>query len=389
MVALRCSHIISQVHKTPPRAAPCDFPRSPYSHRMSQEHATTQQLKLFSPLDGLKRENLGAMTRKAVLEEFVGGRYLFKGGERDKRTFFLLDGEIELLNQDKLVRVIRSGTDEARHALAPVLPRRLSARCRGAVKCITIDSDLLDVMLTWDQTGSYEVNDLRKAAAAEEPDADDWMTMMLQNKALHKIPPANLQAVFMRMERIHQRKGNVVIKQGEAGDYFYVLIDGTAEVVRETPMREGNGIKLAEIKPGDTFGEEALISGAKRNATITMLSDGALMRLGKEDFQKLLNEPMLSWVSYDRARRIVADGGNWLDVRLPAEFQHGSEKDALNIPLYFIRFKMHQLDKKTRYVVCCDTARRSSAAAYILCEHGYDAYVLKGGLAVDSTAKSA
>ncbi len=357
---------------------------------MSQDHATTQQLKLFSPLDGLKRENLGAMIRKAVVEEFVGGRYLFKSGKRDRRTFFLLEGEVELLNQDKLVRVIRAGTPEARHALAPVLPRRLSARCRGDVKCISIDSDLLDVMLTWDQTGSYEVNDLRKAAT-EEPDADDWMTMMLQNKAFHKIPPANLQAVFMRMERIHQRQGKVVIKQGEPGDFFYVLIEGTAQVIRETPMRDGKGLKLAEIKPGDTFGEEALISGAKRNATITMLSDGALMRLGKDDFQKLLNEPMLSWVGYEHARRIVTDGGSWLDVRLPAEFQRGSEDDALNIPLYFIRFKMHQLDKKTRYVVCCDTTRRSSAAAYILCENGYDAYVLKGGLAMDTdtTAKTA
>ena len=54
---------------------------------------------------------------------------------------------------------------------------------------------------------------------------------------------------------------------------------------------------------GDTFGEEALISDAKRNATVTMTCGRVgVMRLGKDDFKKLLNEPMLDWVdAYDQA----------------------------------------------------------------------------------------
>jgi len=48
--------------------------------------------------------------------------------------------------------------------------------------------------------------------------------------------------------------------------------------------------------------------------------------------------------------------------------------------LYFIRLKLKALNKDTKYVVYCDTGRRSSAAAYILSERGYDAYVLTGGL---------
>ena len=45
-----------------------------------------------------------------------------------------------------------------------------------------------------------------------------------------------------------------------------------------------------------------MISEAKRNATVTMTRDGAVMRLGKEDFKKLLNEPMLDWVDAEQAR---------------------------------------------------------------------------------------
>ncbi|MET0660975.1 MAG: rhodanese-like domain-containing protein, partial [Steroidobacteraceae bacterium] len=139
-------------------------------------------------------------------------------------------------------------------------------------------------------------------------------------------------------------------------------------------------IRLAELGVGDTFGEEALIADAKRNATVTMMVPGTLMRLGKEDFRTLLNEPLLQWVTLAEAQKVIQLGGVWLDVRLPSEFEHDHIQGATNVPLYFLRMKMKSLDRHTRYVVCCDTGRRSSAAAYILSERGFDACVLKDGL---------
>jgi rhodanese-related sulfurtransferase len=67
-------------------------------------------------------------------------------------------------------------------------------------------------------------------------------------------------------------------------------------------------------------------------------------------------------------------------VRLPSEFESYHQDGAINIPLYFIRLKLKTLDPSKPYVVCCDTGRRSSAAAYILSERGLDAHVLRGGL---------
>ena len=90
----------------------------------------------------------------------------------------------------------------------------------------------------------------------------------------------------------------------------------------------------------------------------------------------------------DKAKEIVAKGGKWLDVRLPSEFQNFRIDGSVNIPLYFIRLKLNALDKNTPYVVCCDTGRRSSAAAYILSERGFEAFILKGGLAATEAARS-
>ena len=241
---------------------------------------------------------------------------------------------------------------------------------------ISIDSDLLDVMLTWDQTGTYEVSELQGEGDSGN---EDWMTMLLQTKAFHKIPPANIQAIFMRMQQINYKAGDVILKQGAEGDYFYVLTRGSALVTRETPLSK-DGIKLANLRVGDTFGEEALISDAKRNATVSMLTDGGVMRLGKDDFKKLLKEPMLDWVEFDEAQQIIEGGGQWLDVRLRSEFENQHLDGAINIPLYFIRLKLNMLDQKKKYIVCCDTGRRSSAGAYILNERGFQAYVLRGGI---------
>ena len=345
---------------------------------MTNEQIDINLLKKFSPLDGLKRDNLVALARKVQLRELSPQQLLFKEGDTEKRTIYVVSGSLELIDdQGKVGEIIEGGSDIARNPVAATFPRRVTGRARNRVRYFSIDSDLLDVMLTWDQTGSYEVSDLQ--GETEDTGGDDWMTMLLQTKAFHKIPPANIQAIFMRMQQINYKAGDVVLKQGTEGDYFYVLTNGKCLVTRETPLNK-DGIKLAELAVGDTFGEEALISDAKRNATVKMTTDGAIMRLGKADFKSLLNEPMLDWVSVTEAEEIIKNGGKWLDVRLPSEFENHHLDGAINIPLYFIRLKINTLDENTNYVMCCDTGRRSSAGAYILSERGYKAYVLRDGI---------
>ena len=336
-------------------------------------------LRSFSPLDGLKPENLHSLARKAASRELPAGRLLFKEGDSDKRTYFLVRGVVELTSDGHSAHKVRGGSPEARNPLAPATPRRCSARVvSDRAEYFSIDSDLLDVFLTWDQTGVYEVGELQNVED-NLVTSDDWMTILLQTKAFHKVPPANIQAIFMRMQRVEFSAGEAIIRQGDDGDYFYAIARGKCVVLRETPLNK-EGIKLAELTMGDTFGEEALISDAKRNAHVVAGTDVSLMRLGKEDFRKLLNEPMLEWVDRQAADFIIARGGQWLDVRLPSEFESSHHARAINLPLYFLRLKLKSLDRNVHYVTYCDTGRRSSAAAYILSERGFHASVLKGGM---------
>lgn len=343
-------------------------------------------LKSFSPLEGMRPENLAALARKTSRLQAPKGRLLFSEGDEDKQTYYLLAGTIDLMAEGEIVGTVRSGTPKAKNPLAHALPRPYSAVATSdRIEYLHIDSEFLDVVVTWDQTGSYKVSELRGLEEANVS-ADDWMTALLQSKAFHRIPPANLQAVFMRLQRVDYRAGEVVIRQGADGDFIYVVVKGTCVVARETPLNK-DGVKLAELRMGDTFGEEALITDTKRNATVTMSTDGCLMRLGKDDFRKLLHEPLLEWTEYAEAKRAVAAGGQWIDVRLPSEFEHYRVEGALNIPLYSLRLKMGALDRNKHYIVCCDTGRRSSACAYILSERGFNASVLRGGLASTEIAR--
>jgi CRP-like cAMP-binding protein len=344
-------------------------------------------LRRFSPFDAMKPETLVALARKISRVQAPKGRLLFTEGDEERQTYYLLSGTVDLLAEGEVIGTIRSNTPKSRNPLVHALPRPYSAVVTSdRIEYLLIDSEFLDVAVTWDQTGSYKVAELRGADDDEATaTADDWMTALLQTKAFHRVPPANIQAVFMRMQRADYRAGEVVIKQGDVGDFFYVVVKGSCVVARETPLNR-EGVRLAELKMGDTFGEEALISEARRNATVTMVTDGCLMRLAKDDFRQLLHEPLLEWVSYDDAQRIAAAGGQWIDVRLPSEFDNYRAEGAINIPVHSLRLKMKGLDRSRHYVVCCDTGRRSSACAYLLAERGFQASVLRGGLAATQVA---
>ena len=226
-----------------------------------------------------------------------------------------------------------------------------------------------------DQPNTLVVKDLR---ANEFSDGDDWMTTILQLRTFQMVPPENLQAMFMRMENIKTEPGQEIVKQGDEGDFFYVITAGKCIVTRESPGQKP--VRLAELGVGGCFGEEALISDSKRSATVTTLTAGSLTRLSKENFRQLLNAPLSRGMSLEQAQTMVDEGkAQWLDVRLPSEHLVQNLPNSLNMPLYLLRMKLGTLDSKMTYIVYCDTGRRSAAATFVLTQKGFDAYVLDKG----------
>jgi len=333
-------------------------------------------LARYQPLNALNPENLQTVLKQLKLVSLNAGDILFNKGESDNIQYYLIKGDVDLHGDSSILKTIKSRTPDSLNPIVHIFPRTVTAKARTNCVLFKIDANLIDVMLTWDQTGSFQVSEFGVGNTNSD---DDWMSRILQTEAFHRIPPANIQAIFMRMESIAVKAGVKVVEQGDDGDYFYVIKKGRALVTRSMP-NQPKGIKLAELKDGDTFGEEALISETKRNATITMLTEGMLSRLSKTDFLELLNEPLLNWVDYNEGEKLVNEGAQWLDVRLPAEHQANAINGGTHIPLIFLRMKIDSLDNNTQYVVYCDTGRRSSAASFLLNERGFTTCILKDGI---------
>jgi ATP-binding cassette subfamily B protein len=82
--------------------------------------------------------------------------------------------------------------------------------------------------------------------------------------------------------------GEVIVRQGDEADAYFVLTSGRARVVKESA--QGNELALTTLRPGDEFGELALISGGSRMATVRCSTAVSVLRLNRCDFLPLLAE---------------------------------------------------------------------------------------------------
>jgi CRP-like cAMP-binding protein len=335
-------------------------------------------LKTFVPASALNAENFQELARKSEVEELGPGKAIFKQGDLDRKTVYLLEGAVELIAASGEKTQIQAGPGVAKHPLANNQPRKHTAVTKTACKITRVDSDLLDILLTWDQLSGIEVGEIATEAAEEGSDDGDWMTRILQSKAFLQVPAANIQQMFMRMEEVPVRAGDTIIKQGDDGDYYYIIKTGKCKVTRSS--KGVTELTLATLGDGDAFGEEALLTEAKRNANVVMTTNGVLMRLSKADFNQLLREPNLKWVTNAEAEKMVSQGAVWVDVRLESEHKNSGIPGSINIPVFMLRMKADTLDPSKKYILYCDSGRRSSAGAYLLSERGLQAYCLKGGV---------
>lgn len=330
-------------------------------------------LQTLIPFHTLSPTHFSEVAQKTTVESLQAGRYLFREGDRDNQSVYVLEGRVNLLSDRDVVGNIVGGTDAARHPIAHQQPRRVSACAHSRCVVARIDSSLLNLFLTWDQSNGYKVNEIN------DDEDGDWMTRMLQSPAFLKLPPSNIQRLLMSVQSVEAKAGDQIIRQGSEGKHFYIIKSGRCVVSRKASPN-ATEVKLAELADGDVFGEEALVSDAMRNATVTMATDGTLMRLAKSDFVELLKKPLVEKVTYKQALELDPLTTEWLDVRLPGEFEASAIPGSRNIPLSALRFEADSLNKANRYVVCCDNGQRSESAAFILSQRGLSFYLLTGGL---------
>lgn len=335
---------------------------------------TVDSVKKLVPFNSLSDTHVKDAMKRAQAIRVPAGKMVFKRGDTTPQRFYLLEGSLDLCDADFNITPVKAGETASLHALDPHGPHKVSAVTTSDAVLLSVDQKHLDLVLTWNQAGNYLVADL---AANEEDMAErDWMSQLLQSNLFTQVPPANIQQLFTTFESMSADAGELIIEQGEVGDLFYVIESGLAEVVRRSP--NGEEKVLATLGPGDFFGEEALISDAPRNASVRMTQNGNLMFLEKEQFSKLLREPVLQYVTREELdRHMGSQSILLLDIRLPSEYEHDHEDNTLNIPLPQLRDRLETLDDHATYAIVGESGPRSELGAYLLKEAGLEAVIVK------------
>jgi len=323
----------------------------------------------FVPTNCLTPSDRAELARCSVVQRYHPGEVLFVAGTPSRRVAYLMSGRVRLEREGAVER-IEGGSEAARYALSNGPQFAWTAHCESAAEVLYIERDRLDQVLTWSQAGIIEVRDINEENSA------DWMAAMLRSPVLQQVPSASIVRVIASVEPVDFAAGEAIIRYDAPGDYYYVLVSGECRVLRPAPDGKGQ-VEVDRIPPGEGFGEEALVSGLNRNATVEAVTDCKLVRLPGRDFQRFLREPMVQPVPLEDAQ---APSVQTIDVRLPVEYAWGHLPGALNMPLRDIRVRCSELDASRPIIAYCDGGGRSASATFLLRERGFNARWIEGGV---------
>lgn len=341
---------------------------------MSSVPLTADQLAAFSPMDFLTPHYRQQLLASLNYLQHPAGTPLLQKGECSLAQYYLLEGKVSL-DDGSAKQYLEGGSPQAVLPLNPGSCNPASARAVTDVRLFAVEQQLLERLLGWSQEAAYEVSSLGEMQV-DEQEEDDWLMRLLTTPLFGRLPPSHLHALLARFEYVEAKAGDRIITYGEPGEHFFVLKRGRVQV--SLPSTQCDQTPLV-LEQGDFFGEEALISGAVRSATVTMLEDGELARLHRADFVELVRPTLIPRISTHALQQLGRQNQRahlLLDVRLAAEYRLGHLPESLNLPVARLRTQADSLDRSVCYVVTPEGGIRSELAVHLLNQLGFDAYLL-------------
>ncbi len=332
-------------------------------------------IRKLIPLATLPSSVFESLCTVITVEQQSTGYTLFRKGDLTNEFIYLLEGEISLQANELEVETIAPDSQSALFPLAHQPRRKINAVAQSDIRFLRIAMQLINspASVYNEEESGYMVTD--------EPEeiVDDWMTTLLKSPIFQQLPASNLQQILIGLKEIRYKTGDIIVQQGDAGDYYYLIRKGKCLLTRR-PSANARQIKLAELGSNDTFGEDALLSGQPRNVTITALTDMTMLRLDKDKFLTLIKEPVMRFIDYGEVPQELDMGAMLLDVRSPDAFQKAHLENSINTPFFSLRMQVKTLNRKRKAIVVCDEGRISEAAAFLLLKNKINAVILSGGI---------
>jgi CRP-like cAMP-binding protein len=223
----------------------------------------------FRGLTMLSLENIASRLQPSKASE---GDEIVRQGEVGDRFYLIDSGRVEVKIDGFRVGVLGAGGSFGERALLRASPRSATVTALAPTTLWQLDGRDFIAAATGEE-GPVARRTLRSRVTSTSE-------ALAAVPLLRSIDPNRLAALG---SELRVSKGGVIVREGDQGDAFYMLIDGAAEVTI-------GGRLIRRLEPGDSFGEIALLYAVPRTATVTAAEDIRVWRLGREQFLATVSE---------------------------------------------------------------------------------------------------
>jgi CRP-like cAMP-binding protein len=251
--------------------------REPDSHVRREAVEVEDALSGF----GLSSEDLKRFAAGVKLRTFDSGATIIRQGDPADAFYVVMEGEVEVVRDRpngtlEHVSYIGKAGYFGEIGLLHGVPRTATVRVSNdRTQVLEIERDLFMQMVSEHDLARDDIADIARRRIMANQLAE----------ALPGLDPDAISRVSEFLRREHFGANDVVIRQGDKAEKFYVVVSGAAEVVNQ--FSGGEDVVLANLGAGDYFGEIGILQNRPRTATVRAVNDLDVLVLDREEFLAL------------------------------------------------------------------------------------------------------
>jgi CRP-like cAMP-binding protein len=243
------------------------------------EELERPQIPLFSDLP---KSAFIELLVQMEMKEMMPGEYVITEGEVGDSFFVVANGKVRVsrksdTGEEVTLAYLTDGAFFGEMALLQDGARTASVIVEEESQIFEISKDVLDrVVSAYPSVANVLKNFYRQRLLS---------TVMATHPLFRPFDAAQRRDLMEMFKSKPFKKGDVILQQGKKGAGLFLLLNGKLSVVKEA---DGKEIELAELGPGDLFGEMSLLTNQPTTASVTCVTDCFVLRLSKRNFDEVI-----------------------------------------------------------------------------------------------------
>jgi len=247
----------------------------------------SMELGAIPPFSDMPEKLLAQALREGRLEHYAPGSIVLRQGDPGEVCYVVRGGECEVIVEDPAGRVIEGAVLGPGHlfgevALLENIPRTATVKARNPVDLVALDGPVFLAMVEGSDVPRERITEVLRIHL-----------FLQQVELLRGISAAGMRTLLRALRMHRPSTGDVLVKQGDEGYSMFIIYEGQFEV-------QLGDQSVARLGPGEYFGEISLVTGAVRTASVVCRTEGIVVEVPAETYQRVIVGEFATGVLLDR-----------------------------------------------------------------------------------------